>query len=396
MRRTGRAGPPPAGVERGTKSPSQRLRGGLLGLVIALLLALPAVAAGEGVIDGKLVNKTPGGKWVGGTELTLHTYQGGTEKGQAKVNTDSEGLYRFSGLDTGPEFSYDITLTYQEADYSTEQVSFQTDPTLSQEIDVYDATSSPQDIKISQSHTVITTQGSEIVVLEMYVLENTGVHTYVGSQIVPTLNRKETVRFSLPKGAGPVTGYSGLTEWGLYIQGETMTDTMPIPPGTRQIAFSYPVSGQKNILFQKTFDFPTDSFNLLVEDKGFKVEAPGLYPAEPGDIQGVRYLQYDAPNIPSGTTIAFTISGLPTAGMGARMGALLQWALVGALAVALGAGLVYSLRRRPAPARVPEESRKDLLLAIASLDDDFEASKVPEARYRRLRAELMARLPGSH
>jgi len=68
---------------------------------------------------------------------------------------------------------------------------------------------------------------------------------------------------------------------------------------------------------------------------------------------------------------------------------------VGALAVALGAGLVYSFRRRPAPARVPEESRKDLLLAIASLDDDFEASKVPEARYRRLRAELMARLLGS-
>ena len=77
------------------------------------------------------------------------------------------------------------------------------------------------------------------------------------------------------------------------------------------------------------------------------------------------------------------------------MGAPLQWALVGALAVALGAGLVYSLRRRPAPARVPEESRKDLLLAIASLDDDFEASKLPEARYRRLRAELMARLLGS-
>jgi len=367
----------------------------LLGLVLALLLALPAVAAGEGVIEGKLVNKTPSGGFIGGTELTLHIYEGGTEKGQAKANTDSEGLFRFPGLDTGPAFSYDITLTYQEADYTTEQVSFQTDPTLSQEIDVYDATSSPQDIKISQAHTVVTTQNGEIEVLELYIVENTGLRTYVGSQAVPPLGRNETIHFSLPAGAGTVTGHSGLMESSLYFQGDTMTDTTPIPPGTRQIAFSYPVPGQKSILFQKKFDFPTDYFNLLVEDKGFKVEAQGLYPAEPGDIQGVRYLRYDAPDIPSGATVAFTISGIPTGGTAAGMGAVLQWALVGALALALVAGLVYSLRRRPAPARAPEESRKDLLLAIASLDDDFEAGKVPEARYRRLRAELMARLLGS-
>lgn len=395
MRRTGRADPPPAGLERGTKSPYQRIGGGLLGLVLALLLALPAVAAGEGVIEGKLVNKTPSGGFIGGTELTLHIYEGGTEKGQAKANTDSEGLFRFPGLDTGPAFSYDITLTYQEADYTTEQVSFQTDPTLSQEIDVYDATSSPQDIKISQAHTVVTTQNGEIEVLELYIVENTGLRTYVGSQAVPPLGRNETIHFSLPAGAGTVTGHSGLMESSLYFQGDTMTDTTPIPPGTRQIAFSYPVPGQKSILFQKKFDFPTDYFNLLVEDKGFKVEAQGLYPAEPGDIQGVRYLRYDAPDIPSGATVAFTISGIPTGGTAAGMGAVLQWALVGALALALVAGLVYSLRRRPAPARAPEESRKDLLLAIASLDDDFEAGKVPEARYRRLRAELMARLLGS-
>ena len=385
MRRTG----------RGTKSPSQRIRGGLLGLILALLLALPAVAAGEGVIDGKLANGTPSGGFVGGTELTLHIYEGETEKGQAKANTDSEGFFRFPGLDTGPEFSYNITLTYQEADYSTELVSFETEPTLPLEIAVYDATSSPQDIKISQSHTVITTQNGEIEVLELYIVENTGLRTYVGSQAVPTLGRKETIRFSLPAGAGTVTGHSGLMESSLYFQGETMTDTMPIPPGTRQIAFSYPVPGQKSVLFQKKFDFPTDYFNLLVEDQGFKVEAQGLYPAEPGDIQGVRYLRYDAPDIPSGATVAFTLSGIPAAGTAAGMGALLQWALVGAMAVALGAGLVYALRRRPAPARVPEESRNDLLLAIASLDDDFEASKLPEARYRRLRAELMARLLGS-
>ena len=370
------------------------LCGVLLGLMVGLLLALPAVAAGEGVIEGKVANKTPRGASVANIELTLHVYQGETEKEQAKTTTDSEGLFRLSGLNTEPEYSYDITFTYQEADYSSERVSFGTEPTLPLEIEVYDATSSPQDIKISQSHTVITTQGTDIVVLEVYVVENSGLLTYVGSQVVPDLNRKETIRFSLPKDAGPVTGHAGLMECCISIQGETMVDTMPVLPGTRQIAFSYPVSGQKSILFQKQFSFPTDYFNLLVEDRGFKLETQGLYPAEPADIEGVRYLRYDAPDIPSGGTIAFTISGLPTAGMGAGMAAPLQWTLVGALALALMAGLVYTLRRRPAPARVPTESRKDLLLAIAQLDEDFEARKVPEARYRLLRAELMARLPG--
>jgi hypothetical protein len=348
------------------------------------------VAAGEGVIEGKVANKTPGGASVANIELTLHIYQGETEKEQARATTDSEGLFRFSGLNIEPEYSYDITLTYQEADYTSEWVSFEKDLVLSLEIEVYDATSSPQDIKISQAHTVITTQGTEIVVLEMYLVENTGLRTYVGSQVVPALNRKETLRFSLPQEAGPIDLGAGLKEQYLAFQQGDLVDTMPVPPGTRQIAFSYPVSGKK-VQFQKLMTFPTESFTLLVQDMGATVEAPGLTPGEPMDIGGGSFSRYNGLNLAQGQTITFTISGLPAVGMGAPF----RWALVGALAVALGAGLVYSLRRRPAPARVPKESRKDLLLAIASLDEDFEAKKVPEARYRRLRAELMARLPGS-
>jgi len=377
----------------GTESPSRRLAGGLLGLIAAILLALPALAAGEGVIEGKVVNKTPDGAGVGGIELTLHTYQAGTDIAQAKTTTDVDGGFSFTGLDTGADFSYEITLTYQEADYTTGQVSFAADPTLSQEIDVYDATPSPQDIKVSQSHTVITAQGSGIVVLELYIVENAGLHTYVGSEAVPSLGRKETARFSLPDGAGTVTGYSGLSESSIYIEGGMMVDTTAIPPGETQIAFSYPVSGQQSVLFHKAFTFPTDYFNLLVEDKGFKVEAPGLSPEGSGDIQGATYLRYDATDIPSGTTIAFTITSLPSAGGG--MGATFQWALVGVLAVALGASVVYSLWRRPTPALAPKDSREEILLTIASLDDDFEAGKVPEARYRHVRAELLSRLPGS-
>jgi hypothetical protein len=371
------------------------MRAGFLGLALALLLALPAVAATEGVIEGNVVNKTPEGAGIGGIELTLHIFQGGTEMGQAKTTTDSEGLFSFSDLNAEPEYSYDVTLTYQEADYTTESVSFGTDPVLSLEVDVYDATSSPQEIKISQSHTVITTQGNQVVVLEVYLVENAGSLTYVGSQVVPTLGRKETLRFSLPHEAGAIALEVGLKEQYLAFQQDDLVDTMPVPPGTTQIAFSYQVLGQKSVLFQKRFDFPTDYFNLLVEDTGLTVDTQDLSPAASVDIQGASYLRYDAVDLHSGSTVSFTISGLPTAGTAAGTATRFQWALVWALALVLGVGLVYSLRRRPAPARVSKESREELLLAIARLDEDFEAKKVPEAHYRRRRAELMGRLLSS-
>lgn len=376
----------------GSKSLWERLRGGLLGLIAVLVLSVPAAAAGDGVIQGKVANMTPGGAGVGGIEITLHTYQRETDQGQSKTTTDAEGLYRFSALNTEPEYSYGITLTYQDAYYVSDLVAFEADPTVSLDLAVYDATSSPDGVRFSQSHTVVQTQGSDIMVLEVYVVENGGLRTYVGSQLVPELNRKETIRFSLPAGAGPVTPRNGLLDGYIAIQGNELVDTLAVPPGETQIAFSYPVSGQQGILFQKRFEFPTDLFNLLVEDAGLTVEAQSMSPAPPADIQGVSYLRYDALNIAPGATISFAVSAPPAQGTGKGTGAAFKWALAGVLAVALAAGLGYSLTRRPAPARVARDSRMDILVAIARLDEDFEAGRVPEASYRRSREKLMARL----
>jgi hypothetical protein len=375
----------------GTAALGWRLTAVLLAVAVSLLLAIPAAAATDGVISGKVANKTSGAVVVPGIELTLHVFQGGVEQSQARTTTDNDGAYAFSGLDTAADYSYGISLTYQDADYASPELSFQTGATLSQDIDVFDATDSSADIKISQSHTVVRTQASDIEVLEVYLVENTGVHTYVGSQVVPTLNRKETLRFSVLPGATSIIPQTGLMEQYLSIEQGDLVDTMAVPPGTRQVAFSYAVPWQGGMLFQKTFVFPTDYFNLLVENSGLKVAAPGMTQADTVDIGGVSYLRYDITGIAAGGIVSFTVSAVVTGGIAARF----QWGLAGVLALALAGGVVYSLRRRPAPARVRAEPREQILLAIARLDEDFEARKVPEARYRRVRAELMARLTGS-
>ncbi|MBI4301602.1 MAG: hypothetical protein HY664_03255, partial [Chloroflexi bacterium] len=63
-------------------------------LLLALFLFAPPVLAqepGKGAINGQVVNKTPGTGVVAQQPVDLITYQGGAEKGRAKVNTDAEG-----------------------------------------------------------------------------------------------------------------------------------------------------------------------------------------------------------------------------------------------------------------------------------------------------------------
>jgi len=363
-----------------------------LALFLALFLALPALAAGPGVLEGKVVNKTPGGGPVGGIEVTLNTYQG-QGQGQAqqapvKARTDANGAFQFTSLNTEASYGYDVTLNYQEADYTSERVSFKEGvTTLALEVPVYESTDNPQFLKVVRSHTVVSLQGKGIAVLEMISLENTGDRTYVGKDIVTPDGRKETLRFPLPRGAGTITPELGFMECCIVNQPGVLLDTMAVPPGTREVAFSYPASGNK-VQFQKPVAFPTESFTLLVQDMGAQVEAPGLTPGEPLVIGQASFARYDGLNLAPGQTLSFAVSGLPGPGLAAS----LRWVLVVALVGALGSALVYALRRRPAPVKTAPQSRQELLLAIARLDEAFEAGQVPEAQYRQQRAQKMARL----
>jgi 5-hydroxyisourate hydrolase-like protein (transthyretin family) len=359
--------------------------------LVVLLFASPAWAAEEGVLRGQVVNKTPGGAGVEGLTVTLNTYVNEQKQTTLEATTDEQGRFEFSGLATGSSYKYQVTLSYQEADYFSPFIQFdQGDSVRALEFPVYNATESPQAIRISLNHIIVSLSEEGLLVTDYSVFTNTGDKTYIGPEL--EAGKRETLRFSLPQGAGETRLDLGLMECCILPAPGGFIDTMDVKPGDKEVAFTYPVKySSSSYALTKRVDYPTESFHFLIEERGIEVSSPQLVREEPLTLRGSQYLHFSAQNIGPGTTLSVTLSGLPHP----TSLASLKWAALGLMAVALGFTLSYTRGRKgraatqaPHPSTVAER----LLQEIAALDDDFEAGKIPEAEYRRTRAQKKARL----
>jgi hypothetical protein len=140
-------------------------------LTLVVLFGLPAgaLAADEasGTIEGKLVNQTAGStSSVADVQITLKTYlDGADQQKDAFAKTDADGKFIFNGLQTGDKHSYEMTVTYLRADYTSETISFGADETNKYiEWTVYDSTTSDEAIKITNAHSIIylTSDGIQV------------------------------------------------------------------------------------------------------------------------------------------------------------------------------------------------------------------------------------------
>src|SRR3972149_320823 len=104
----------------------------------------PALATGEGVISGQVVNKTANGSAVGTVEVTLTQYLNGTATSDGqKVTTDAAGKFEFRGLSADNGTAYTVSTSFQDADYISEDIVLTSaSPLQSVELDVYDSTTS--------------------------------------------------------------------------------------------------------------------------------------------------------------------------------------------------------------------------------------------------------------
>ena len=173
----------------------------LLLIVLALSLSAPALAddPGSGIIEGRVVNGTAGGSSVADQEITLNTYLNDVEVGSATTKTDAEGWFAFDGLSTESGYIYEVTLTFQEAEYYGEWLSFdEGETTKSFEVTVYDSTTSDEAIKIATAHTVVYVEQDSLHVEEYYIFVNEADRTYIGSGEITTAGTRRTLRLPLP------------------------------------------------------------------------------------------------------------------------------------------------------------------------------------------------------
>lgn len=391
--------------------------------VAVMVLAAPAFADGGGTVEGKVVNGTANGSSVGDVEVTLTAYFGQTERNKSTTKTDASGGFKFTGLETNSSYSYEAATTYQKADYEAPRVSFSgAAETKSVTLKVYDASTDPGTVKTTAKHYQLSFgNGGEVQVSEILVMRNDTDKTFVGSREVGP-DQRETSKYMPPSGAKNIEYGDTLMSCCVVKDGAGFVDTMAITPGEVQKIYSYrlPYSGTA-LSFISTLQQNVDKVQVLVPNGSVRANVAGLANHGAQTLQGTDYQVFSADNLKANTNLDVTLEGLPVASpLGEVPLALIAIALgvLAALAVAF-----YVLRKRsqpgvPQPANsIPYNSpyayyaapkkerraasnnpalleleRRDLLSAIANLDEAFEAGQIGRQDYERLRAEKKRRL----
>ncbi|MBI2909346.1 MAG: hypothetical protein HYX92_17005 [Chloroflexi bacterium] len=373
----------------------------LLAPLMILLSVLPSplafAQAGPGQMTGRLLNKSREGGNVAGIPVKLNSYSKTTLQGSLDDKTDGEGKFTFSGLVTEKTYSYQVTLTYQGADYYSDVVWFEEgQSSKSLEIAVYNPTGSDETIKVAASHTIIYVSKEGLLVKEFYLFRNEGDKAFVGKEIG---GKKETLRFSVPPGATGLQLGQGLSEGRIAKTDYGFVSNATVVPGDTLVGYSYTLRGSGDYRLARSIAYPVDNVNVLIEDKGVVASSPQLGLQDPIVMKEGRFLLLAGKDFARAAAHEISLRVNPEAGQSSTPGAL-PVAAAGVAAI-LSVGAIYLLVRRKeprlaagpaAPVETPASERERLLEEVARLDDEFEAGALSEEDYRRVRAQKKAEL----
>ncbi|SRR5579884_461487 len=356
----------------------------------------PAAPKESGVINGKVVNKTTE-RVVGDIDVTLTAYLGDRETESIKVRTNSDGLFEFKNLPWNR--SYAVSLNYKGTQYETDKLVFSPDEdTKALDLPVYEPTDKDDDISVDINHMIVQISERAITVAELVVFHNGGNGVYIGAREMPD-GRRETLRFNLPPEAGDIQFLQGLTSEAVVKTDEGFADTSSVEPGIKRVVYTYtlPYKSGRNVL-ERTIDYPTQSFILLVSDSGVKVKVGGLTAGGTMQVADGRFLKWTGSGILPQAKIRIEIS---KPFLGADM---LKWVMVGVVILLIVGGVLYSFVIRPkegvkevsssaqSDSQDLEGERKRLIQEIAALDDKFAAKEIGEEEYKDLRSRKKERL----
>ncbi len=360
-------------------------------------LATPtaAVAAGNGVITGKLVNASKDGGNVSGVTVTLGEFKGTTESSSVDATTDAQGQFQFAGLTTTSDMVYLVKVTYKTAVYHSDVVTFAAGETTKDlSVNVYNPTNVDPGVSVALNHTLIQIQNGKLVVQEILQLSNPSDLAYIGSQTLPD-GTAYTLKYWLPADATNVQLGNGFVESNVAPTVGGFVDNMPVTPQGGVKAYTYTVASTNG---QYTLNhlnyYPTASYDLLIQDTGVKVQAPQLSQPETVSYGNNNYLHMTGADLAANTTLTISILGTSAGGGGGSNLALWLGLGLGLAAVAILLAVMMMRQRRPSVAAVPAagSEREELLDKMAKLDDEFEAGRIPAAEYKTARDAIKARL----
>jgi hypothetical protein len=380
----------------------------------ALLLALTAapVQAGEpyarvaadAAVSGAVVDATRNTP-VGGVDLRLVGYRDDVRSTTANGRAGGDGSFTFTGLQAGGGWSYEVTVDYLSATYSSGALVLNPGETRAVTLKVYQSTASPAKVVQDSWVVWVDVRGELMAVEQDLVLTNSDSSSYVGGASLDG-GRRAVLSLALAADAENLQFLGFLSDRTGQRQDATFVHTGPIPPGQSQAALRYETRSQSELAFPVTF--PTTTFTLMVPDT-VTVTAPLLTGGSRNEDRGVSYRAYSGANLKAGDTIRATLRRNPGTSSSWNPAVLAGAGLVVVVGVAI---LMVGRRRRlavvaPALAPVTRTRRTGakatparhgddvevLLDHLALLDLAHEGGILPDdAGYQSRRAALTTRL----
>ena len=372
---------------------------------------------GNGKLDGQLVEGTKDAKLgnTAGMTITMHmAAASATSTISQTTQADASGRFSFSNLDTISTTRYLLIANYQGVDYFSDILNFdQNQATLPISMTVYETTTDPAAIQVTQAHFVFDVQTGEMDVLQIVAVQNNGDRTYVGATAIGGPHR---VTLSLPflAGAQNIQFDNPAADDATLRGPEVMSYTLPFTPGSDQIVYNYQLPlTPPTYNFNLKLPFNVDKLRVLLADVGGTIQSSQLSAPAPFPTQsGQKFILSSADNLTAGTVVQANFVNLPrTVGTTPPTGTdsapapatasnnnlqLIGGVVLGVAALAALGLLLYPIIRRRRASAMPEEpvanTRMDLLQEMADLDDDFEAKKISEEEYKEERARLKAEL----
>jgi hypothetical protein len=376
-----------------------------------------SVVGGSGRISGQLLNGSHKNAPVAGQAVTLQMAQDGSARDLATTKTDARGSYTFPNLATDSAISYATYINYQGAGYTSTVVTLDKQPAQQVNLTVYDATSSTHNLAILRSTVLIQepdAKKSTFTVSELFVFQNLGLQTYVGS-LDASQGKPNALLFSLPKNARAISLDSGFAGYrSLQVTGGFATNAAVLP-GSSEYAFSFEVPYTSSVYdFQYSAQYPTVDFSFMV--------APSIH-ASSGALtaQGIQtandhpYQLFKGSQLLPNQQLHVNFEGLPSpTNSSSSLNLKLVWLVVGLLillaiiaTVSVLSRLQDRKKRRPngkhagkgkptekrsAREPRPEERKQELMQELLDLDKAYEAGKLNKSTYQERRARAKARL----
>jgi hypothetical protein len=379
----------------------------LTAAVLVLVLLAPTRVSAQtvgGTISGVVTNGTTNGpqqdveiRLLGGLRDEDGNF---SQRISETAVSDRRGRFEFTDLPSGDDRVYALDATFDGGSFPGGVVTIPSDGDVIEiEQKVWDTTTDPRAIVIQRNNMFVLRGEDRANVIDSYTIVNVSEEAYIGrgaatregseDQPVPTLS------FSFPEGSENIQIADSDLDIPELLNTETGVGiTSAVPPNETRITFAYGLTvntGQVDL--SRRALYPILNLGVFAEPP-FTIDSTRVTENGEVTIEGDTYTRYRSQeSVTEGNSIPIIATA-----QGTNDTALIAGAVAAGVLVLVSVLLVLVRRRsrrssaKPGSAAPAEETRDDLLVAIARIDLEHRNGELDHDKWSARRAELKARL----